>query len=72
MASMATATAKNVQEFLKDKNECSVCIEPMNKSTRKSVECGFSLRTSFGWWELLPSSFTDTKIFHHSKFGFHA
>ena len=31
--------AKKARALLKAQNECSICIEPMNKSTKKKVEC---------------------------------
>ncbi len=45
--SVSVATTKETREaknnakaLLKEQNECFICIEPMNKSTRKRVECG--------------------------------
>ena len=39
-AKVSRENAKIARELLKEQNECMICIEPMNKSTRKRVECG--------------------------------
>jgi len=39
-AKVSRESAKIARALLKEQNECSICIEPMNKSTRKRVECG--------------------------------